>query len=96
MRTQTVAHWSDVELRGEMSAEAHRPFDIENEAPLRVVLYRQAKERCALLFVAHHIALDQWSLVLLLDELDRHYRARKDTALNDERAGAGYDALVAS
>jgi len=95
MRVQNASHWSEAELRAEMSAEAHRPFDIESEAPLRVVLYRLAKERCALLFVAHHIALDQWSLALLLGDLDRLYRSPNVFAQNFERAGADYNALVA-
>ncbi|WP_162150808.1 MULTISPECIES: non-ribosomal peptide synthetase [Methylosinus] len=91
LRVEKAAHWSDAELRDAMSKEARRSFDIENEPPLRVVLYRVTEDRHALLFVAHHIAVDQWSLVLLLDELDRCYRGEAQTA-----AEPRYGAFVAA
>lgn len=91
-RIEPAAHWSESELRAAMAEEARRPFAIESEAPLRVVLYGLAKDRCALLFVAHHIAIDQWSLGLLLEELDRIYRSASE-GLDD--ATADYADFVA-
>ncbi len=57
-------------LRARVAAEAVRPFDLAAGPVLRVRLF-QAPERRALLVAAHHIAVDLWSLVVLMDELGR-------------------------
>ena len=56
-----------------LEEEAHRPFDIERDALVRFHLYRTTDGSQVLLFVAHHILVDFWSLVVLVDELRQLY-----------------------
>ncbi|MFL6290314.1 MAG: amino acid adenylation domain-containing protein, partial [Thermoanaerobaculia bacterium] len=57
---------------------ALRPFDLEREPPLRLLLLRTASEPDTaheLLGTLHHIAADGWSLEVLVRELGVLYRA---------------------
>lgn len=59
-----------------LAAAADRPFDLDVELPLRVLLARLADDEHVLLLVVHHIASDAWSCRLLVDELfDAYTRA---------------------
>jgi acyl carrier protein len=49
--------------------EANRPFALESGFPLRVRWLDRGADGGALLVAAHHIALDFWSFVVLLEEL---------------------------
>jgi amino acid adenylation domain-containing protein len=49
------------------------PFDLTTELPIRVALVAMEPGRHELLLVAHHIAVDGWSLPLLWDDLTRGY-----------------------
>ncbi|MFL6199419.1 MAG: amino acid adenylation domain-containing protein [Thermoanaerobaculia bacterium] len=51
------------------AAEARRPFDLARGPLLRARLLRRGAEEHTLLLVCHHIAVDGWSLALLLREL---------------------------
>src|SRR5262249_44678031 len=53
-----------------------RPFDLQNGPILRVSLYTRAPEDHVLLITVHHIAVDGWSLWLLLDDLRLLYTAQ--------------------
>ncbi|MBW3602360.1 MAG: amino acid adenylation domain-containing protein, partial [Actinobacteria bacterium] len=57
-------------------AEAAHPFDIEAGPPARAVLFREGPSDHALLVVAHHSAVDGWSLGVLFRELAARYDAR--------------------
>lgn len=69
--------WSEAERREWLVAEARRPLDLAGEVPfsLRVLAAGDADHR--LLIVSHHIALDGWSLWIVLDELARLYEAER-------------------
>ena len=54
--------------QGRWEDELHRPFDLERDALVRFRLYGDV-----LLFVAHHIVVDFWSLAVLMDELRALY-----------------------
>lgn len=58
-----------------MVKRVREPFDLEHGPPVRVVVYCLRGSRATLLFCAHHIAVDLWSLLLLLEEIDETYRA---------------------
>ena len=62
-------HWSEDELRARVETEAHRPFELGEEYPLRPRLFTRTDGRHVLLLVTHHIAVDFWSLMLLMEEL---------------------------
>ncbi|MFD4656920.1 condensation domain-containing protein [Kitasatospora sp. NPDC058444] len=55
-------------------AEIHRPFDLAEPPLLRTLLLRTAEQEWVLLLTVHHIAIDGWSLAILLDDLGALYR----------------------
>ncbi|HYO99019.1 MAG TPA: MupA/Atu3671 family FMN-dependent luciferase-like monooxygenase, partial [Pyrinomonadaceae bacterium] len=61
--------WSADELDERLVEAAHRPFNLEHAPLFRVHLFTRAAQQHILLLSAHHIALDLWSLVLLMNEL---------------------------
>ncbi|CAO3439356.1 non-ribosomal peptide synthetase [Azospirillum doebereinerae] len=72
-----AAGWSEERLRQAVTAEARRPFDLEESAAARVRLWRVGPEEHTLLLVVHHIVGDLWSLIVLMDELREVYAAEK-------------------
>ncbi|MFL5357439.1 amino acid adenylation domain-containing protein [Archangium sp.] len=52
-----------------------RPFDLATELPFRATLFRFGPEEHALYLNVHHIAVDGWSLPVLLRELSALYSA---------------------
>ena len=65
------------ELKRCVIEEANRPFDLELEPMLRVCLYTRSQDEHVLLMMAHHIAVDLWSLVVLMNELRELYPAER-------------------
>ncbi|TDX61141.1 amino acid adenylation domain-containing protein [Methylosinus sp. sav-2] len=75
LRREDATAWTSAELEGALSQEARRPFDLDAQAPFRIVVYSRGDGGSTLLFVAHHIAVDLWSLLLLVSQLDAAYLA---------------------
>lgn len=69
--------WNWDELKEQVASSAYRPFDLEQDLPLRVSLFKRTAKDYILLLVIHHIASDFWSLLVLLDELGVLYPAEK-------------------
>jgi amino acid adenylation domain-containing protein len=73
--------WTEVEVPDEAAAlaladqESLRPFDLEREQPLRLTLLRIGERDHLLLAVFHHIASDEVSQDILLNELGALYVA---------------------
>lgn len=51
--------------------EAHRPFDLRAETAVRFIVFRLGDSEAVTLCVAHHIAVDAWSLGLMEREFMR-------------------------
>jgi amino acid adenylation domain-containing protein len=79
--------WQEVDLRivppnqkeeilaGRLLEEARRPFDL-GQAPLwRVVWVHLGEEEQVLAFTFHHCVMDEWSMRLCIQELERFYAA---------------------
>ena len=49
------------------------PFDLQNELPLKVRLVKLPEQTYSLYLVFHHIATDQWSIKIFMDELRALY-----------------------
>jgi natural product biosynthesis luciferase-like monooxygenase protein len=64
-----ASDWSREYLDDRLVEEAHKPFDLESGPLFRVALLKRTPQQHILLLTAHHIALDLWSLVLLMNEL---------------------------
>lgn len=71
--------WSQNELNNRLVEAAQRPFDLEIGPLLRVNVFTQSATEHILLLSGHHIALDFWSLTVLLDELRVLYPAQTGT-----------------
>jgi len=69
--------WDGETLKTRLLEEAYRPFDLERGPLLRVNLFTRSPKEHVLLLVVHHIAIDFWSLALLLTELGALYPAEK-------------------
>ncbi|HEV2148334.1 MAG TPA: condensation domain-containing protein, partial [Longimicrobiaceae bacterium] len=72
--------WSEAELGERLAEEADRPFDLGEGRPLRVRVFSRSADEAVMLVAVHHVAVDFWSLEVVLDELRTLYAA--------ERAGA--------
>ncbi|MFJ2710350.1 non-ribosomal peptide synthase/polyketide synthase [Pseudomonas sp. NPDC087346] len=60
-------------LRAAIEAEIARPFDLEQDALLRVCLLRLAPDDHVLVMVQHHIISDGWSMQVMVGELIELY-----------------------
>ncbi|HKB24495.1 MAG TPA: amino acid adenylation domain-containing protein, partial [Methylomirabilota bacterium] len=67
--------WSEAELKERLVQRAHRPFDLERGPILGVTLFRRSAEHHVLLVAVHHIAIDFWSFVVLMQDLNLLYPA---------------------
>jgi amino acid adenylation domain-containing protein len=72
-----ASDWSSDELQLDMSRRAQAPFDLEAGPVFRAHLYQSRESHPILLLCVHHIALDLWSLLIVLDELRIVYSARR-------------------
>jgi amino acid adenylation domain-containing protein len=63
------------EAHRQCEEHAKRPFALDRDWMLRVVLFRLERDRHILLLNLHHIASDAWSLEILLHELRTLYEA---------------------
>ncbi len=67
---------SEQTLRDLVQADYERPFDLRTGPVFRSSLYCRGPKDHVLLLTIHHIAIDGWSLALLLDELFKLYEHR--------------------
>jgi amino acid adenylation domain-containing protein len=71
------ANWSQDDVDQYLLRCTHRPFDLQRGPLIRVRLCSMGTREHILLLTAHHIVVDFWSLVVLLDELPKAYSALK-------------------
>jgi amino acid adenylation domain-containing protein len=69
--------WSEQAFRDRLIEAARQPFDLEHGPMLRVHLFTRSATDHVLLLVIHHIAIDAFSLGILLQELRVLYTAAK-------------------
>ncbi|MEO3808653.1 non-ribosomal peptide synthase/polyketide synthase [Sphaerisporangium sp. B11E5] len=75
LRRGEVAH---TELAGVLAETARRGFDLGRELPWRADLLTLSDTEHVLVLVAHHIAVDGWSMGVLARDLRDAYAARVD------------------
>ena len=63
------------ELRRLAHEAIHQPFDLAADLPIRISLLQLADREHVLLLTMHHIATDDWSWRILIEELMAFYRA---------------------
>lgn len=69
----SIQSWDS--LRTMLIEGSRCPFDLERGPVFRVNLYSRSTDDYALLVTGHHIALDLWSYMILIDELRMLYPA---------------------
>ncbi|WP_394838603.1 amino acid adenylation domain-containing protein [Pendulispora rubella] len=67
--------WDEARVEAKLAEETHRPFDLIDGPMLRVCVIERGEREWALLVAVHHIAMDFWSLGILVDEWGTCYRA---------------------
>ncbi len=65
-------------VRRIVAGETLRPFDLQSGPLLRIVIYKLADDDWIILALTHHIVVDFWSLVLILNELRQAYQSFAD------------------
>lgn len=79
-----ASRWAPDALHDYLLESSHRPFDLQEGPLLRIRLCVRNSNEYVLLLVAHHIVMDFWSLVVIMDELRLAYstlKARKPLRL---------------
>ncbi|BBD63728.1 amino acid adenylation [Nostoc commune NIES-4072] len=69
--------WTEERLKEEVIAAYQLPFDLERDSVLRVSLFTRSEQEHIFLLAIHHIVRDGWSVLILLDELQKLYSAAK-------------------
>jgi amino acid adenylation domain-containing protein len=67
----------DSELDGWIRAETDRPFDLHTGPVFRMTLLQRSRDEHVLLLAVHHIAVDFWSIDVILEELRQLYAAER-------------------
>jgi hypothetical protein len=65
--------WTEEELYQRASAEAYRPFDLENGPLFRGTIFTRSETDHVLVFAIHHIIGDFWSLNLMMADVGQLY-----------------------
>ena len=78
LRMVEAADWTDAALADHLAQETCRPFDLERGPVMRATLATGDAGRHLLLLVFHHIAVDLWSLTLMVEEMGRLARAVRE------------------
>nr|UYH37511.1 amino acid adenylation domain-containing protein [Myxococcaceae bacterium MCy9487] len=78
LETVDATGGSPEQLSERVSASYRRPFDLEQGPLMRVELFTLSPREHVLLLALHHIVIDFWSLMVLVDELGTLYQARRN------------------
>ncbi|MEM7475717.1 MAG: amino acid adenylation domain-containing protein [Planctomycetota bacterium] len=66
---------SDAEIQAELSRFSQESFDLRQGPLLRMLLFRVSPNDFVVLALTHHIVVDFWSLVIIMDEVRVAYSA---------------------
>lgn len=77
---EDTGHLDETALAEYLRHEIGRPFDLAAGPLLRVSLLERTPKEYVLLFVAHHMVADFWSMALLINELGAIYETQIDLA----------------
>ncbi len=69
LKVEDASRWSEEELIERLQAEAGHPINVEDGPVCKVRLFTRADGKHVLLLMAHHIAVDLWSVGILMREL---------------------------
>ncbi|HEX2271623.1 MAG TPA: MupA/Atu3671 family FMN-dependent luciferase-like monooxygenase, partial [Pyrinomonadaceae bacterium] len=73
---EDATHLDETALADHLREEIARPFDLTTGPLLRVMLFKRTPDEYVLLFVGHHMAVDFWSMALIINEWGALYEAQ--------------------
>jgi hypothetical protein len=76
LETTSAEGWTGDELQSALAAESNRPFDLERGPLLRMHLFERPGNY-VFLTVMHHIAIDLWSMAIIMEEIQALLLAHK-------------------
>ncbi|MGE7989460.1 amino acid adenylation domain-containing protein [Pseudomonas sp. NPDC089554] len=86
---------ASLQVNARIAELARRAFDLEHGPLLALDLLRIDEQRWQLLFNVHHIAVDGWSMALLVQDFAQLYRqARERHPLSEQTQGGDLLALI--
>lgn len=65
--------WVESAVQNDITRQVRKPFDLTSGPIFRTTLYQYDTNRYTLLFCTHHIGIDLWSVLILVDELQTLY-----------------------
>jgi hypothetical protein len=68
--------WSPERLTEQVALETSRPFDLANGPLYRSHLYTRGPSEAVVVTTIHHLAMDLWSMVLVMEDLKQLYASR--------------------
>lgn len=89
--------WSPRRLKKAVTDEAHRPFDLASGGVFRAALFTGHDTECDILLLNfHHIAVDLWSIGLMLSQIAGIYQSITNRAIfrHSQQAGSSYRDFV--
>jgi natural product biosynthesis luciferase-like monooxygenase protein/FkbM family methyltransferase len=76
LNQEDTSHLNEAAFAEYLREETVRPFDLSNGPLLRVSIFERTTQEYVLLFVAHHMVSDFWSMALLINELITIYQTQ--------------------
>jgi hypothetical protein len=76
LETSDATYWTGEQLQAALAEESNRPFDLERGPLMRFHLFEQPGNN-VFLTVIHHIAIDLWSMPIIMDEFQALLLAAK-------------------
>lgn len=70
-----ASQWTTDDLKRRVLEQTQRPFDLTTGPLLRLAAFRKSTNDVVVVATAHHIVVDFWSLVLIMDEVRTLYAA---------------------
>ncbi len=66
-------NYKELELSNVMAQKAQKPFELDGESFLKIILYKKADKEYNLLIITHHLVADGWSIRTFVKELAEFY-----------------------
>lgn len=77
VQVEDATNWSPAQLNERLALEVYRPFDLEHEPLVRMILCSCSPQDHLCIFVMHHIVTDLWSMAVIIHEINLLYQAEK-------------------
>jgi len=91
---ESVAGWGAAAVAERLSAEAARPFDLEQGPLARCVLLSASPTDHIIVLALHHLVTDMWSMAVLGRNIAAAYRDGDDPAAGTKRLPGTYSDFV--